>query len=305
MTTPGKLPIVVWVLAAGAFLMGTTEFVIAGLLPDMAADLGVSVSHTGLMITIFAVGVIIGWPVMALALAALRLPQRHTIVGSLAVFALGHIILAASSFFTVILIARFVTALATGAFYAVGFVIATAAAGPGKKATRAVGMIMGRLTLSNVLGVPNGSFAGQAIGWRGPFWALAALSAVAAALALFLLLPLSTSAVAAIVLSFLMALTGFTLNPIVTSLAVRFAGDAPTLTTSAYETGVAAGSALAGVALDSALGLTGPALVGAIFAVLPLAPLIMLAVCDTSTRLRVVAQRAPADAGAAAPAARH
>ncbi|NED85914.1 MFS transporter, partial [Streptomyces sp. SID11233] len=137
-----------------------------------------SVSHTGLMITVFAIGMIIGGP--AMALATLRLPQRHTVVGSLAVFALGHIVLAASTDFTVILIARFVTALATGAFYAVGFVIATTAAGP-QRSTRAVGMIMGGLTLSNVLGVPIGSFAGQAIGWRGPFWALAALSAVAAA----------------------------------------------------------------------------------------------------------------------------
>ncbi|NEA43819.1 MFS transporter [Streptomyces sp. SID11385] len=417
-TTQGKLPVVVWVLAAGAFLMGTTEFVIAGLLPDMASDLDVSVSHTGLMITVFAIGMIIGGP--AMALATLRLPQRHTVVGSLAVFALGHIVLAASTDFTVILIARFVTALATGAFYAVGFVIATTAAGP-QRSTRAVGMIMGGLTLSNVLGVPIGSFAGQAIGWRGPFWALAALSAVAAAvigrflptaeqratvsmraeftalrntrlwlaltaavmimggvlaaytyitplltdragipagavplvliaygagalggtaiggrmgdhkpmvttitaaagtaLALFLLIPLSTSAVATIVLFALMAMTGFTLNPIVTSLSVRFAGDASTLasslTTSAYETGVAAGSALAGVALGSSLGLTGPALVGAVFAVLTLVPLIALAVRGTTTRPRVVAQRTHepgTDAGArpeqsaAASAARH
>ncbi|NED16441.1 MFS transporter [Streptomyces sp. SID9124] len=394
-TAQGKLPVVVWVLAAGAFLMGTTEFVIAGLLPGMAADLDVSVSRTGLMITVFAIGMIIGGP--AMALATLRLPQRHTVVGSLAVFALGHLVLAAGTDFTVILIARFVTALATGAFYAVGFVIATTAAGA-DKATRAVGMIMGGLTLSNVLGVPIGSFAGQLIGWRGPFWALAALAAVAAAgigrflpaaeqraavsvraefkalrntrlwlalsaavlimggvlaaytyitplltdragipagavplvliaygvgalggttlggrmgdhrpmattitaaagtaLALFLLIPLSTSAVATIVLFALMALTGFTLNPIVTSLAVRFAGDAPTLTasltTSAYETGVAAGSALAGVALGSSFGLTGPALVGAVFAVLTLVPLIALAVRGTATRPRVTARR--------------
>ncbi|MER6980262.1 MFS transporter [Streptomyces carpinensis] len=398
-TAPGRMPVVVWVLAAAAFLMGTTEFVIAGLLPDMAGDLDVSTSRTGLMITIFAIGMIIGGP--AMALATLRLPQRMTVILSLAVFAAGHVVEAASSSFTVILVARFVTALATGAFYAVGFVLATAAAGP-ERSTRAVGMIMGGLTLSNVIGVPIGSFAGQLIGWRGPFWALAVLAALAAAvigrflpaaeqgarvsiraeiralrntrlwlaltaavmimggvlaaytyisplltdragipadavplvlvaygfgavagtaiggrigdrhpmattitgaaataLALLLLMPLSTSAAPTVILVALMAMTGFTLNPIVTSLAVRFAGDAPTLTaaltTSAYETGVAAGSALAGVALGSSLGLTGPALVGAVFAALTLLPLIALAVRGTRADSRIVAQQASTD----------
>nr|WP_257232517.1 MFS transporter [Streptomyces sp. Rer75] len=127
-TTPGKLPFVVWVLAVGTFLMGTTEFVIAGLLPEMASDLGVSVSHAGLLITAFAIGMIIGGPTMALA--TLRLPQRQTLILALAVFSLGHVVAAVSTSFTIVLIARVVTALATGAFWAVGFVVATAAAGP-------------------------------------------------------------------------------------------------------------------------------------------------------------------------------
>ncbi|MBM7439305.1 MFS transporter [Streptomyces sp. HB132] len=379
---PGKLPFVVWVLAAGTFLMGTTEFVIAGLLPEMAADLNVSVSHAGLLITAFAVGMIVGGPTMALA--TLRLPQRRTLVLALAVFALGHVVAALSGSFTVVLAARVVTALATGAFWAVGFVIATTAAGPGNS-TRAVGVMMGGLTLANVIGVPIGSFVGQYTGWRGPFWALAALSALAAtvigrfiptaekraemlvraefralrqkrlwlalgaavlimggimatytyiaplltdragiptgivplvliafgigalggtaiggrlgdrrpmtttitaataaALVLVLLIPLSDGPVTAVALIFLMALTGFSVNPVVTSLVVRFAGDAPTLasalTTSAYNTGVAVGSALAGRALASSLGLTGPALVGAVFTALTLLPLIALAI---------------------------
>ncbi|MEU5092684.1 MFS transporter [Streptomyces sp. NPDC021356] len=301
-----------------------------------------------------------------------------TVLLSLAVFAAGHVVESASSSFTVILVARFVTALATGAFYAVGFVLATAAASP-ERSTRAIGMIMGGLTLPHVIGVPIGSFAGRLIGWRGPFWSLAVLGALAAAvigrflpatgqgaqvsvraetralrdtrlwlaltaavmitggvlaaytyittlltdragipanavplvlvayglgavagttiggrmgdrrpmtttisgaaapvLALLLLIPLSTRAAPTVILVAIMAMTGFTLNPVVTSLAVRFAGDAPTLTaaltTSAYETGVAAGSALAGMALGSSPGLTGPALVGAVFATLTLLP---------------------------------
>ncbi|MFF7816048.1 MFS transporter [Streptomyces sp. NPDC007945] len=394
---PEKLPFVVWVLAAGAFLMGTTEFVIAGLLPEIAGDLGVGVSHAGLLITAFAIGMIVGGPTMALA--TLRLPQRLTLVLALAVFALGHVVGAVSSSFTVVLAARVVTALATGAFWAVGFVIATAAAGQGR-ATRAVGVMMGGLTLANVVGVPIGSFVGQYTGWRGPFWALAVLAGLAAvfvgrfipameqraeisvraeiralrqgrlwlalaaavlimggvlatytyitplltdragiparavplvlvvfglgalggtaiggrlgdrhpmaatltaaavtALALLLLIPLSTGPVTAVALVFVMALAGFTVNPVVTSLAVRFAGDAPTLTsaltTSAYNTGIAAGSALAGRALDSSLGLTGPALIGAVSATLTLLPLIALALNGTSQPARIVAQRTP------------
>jgi DHA1 family inner membrane transport protein len=399
-TRAGKLPLVVWVLAAGTFLMGTTEFVIAGLLPEIAGDLGVSVSHAGLLITAFAIGMIVGGP--AMALATLRLPRRLTLVTALAVFALGHVVAALSSSFTAVLAARVVTALATGAFWAVGFVIVTSAAGPAR-ATRAVGVMMGGLTLANVVGVPVGSFAGQYTGWRGPFWALAVLAALAAvfvgrfipsteqragisvraevralrqgrlwlalaaavlimggvlatytyitplltdragvpagavplvlivfglgalggtaiggrlgdrhpmaaaltaatvtALALLLLIPLSTGRVTAVALVFLTALAGFTVNPVVTSLAVRFAGDAPTLTsaltTSAYNTGIATGSALAGSAMNTSLGLTGPALVGTLFATLTLLPLIALVLTGTGTRqARTVTRRtAPA-----------
>ncbi|MFI6653028.1 MFS transporter [Streptomyces sp. NPDC050529] len=392
-SAPGRLPFVVWALAAGTFLMGTTEFVIAGLLSEIAADLNVSLSHAGLLITAFAVGMIVGGPTMAMA--TLCLPQRHTLIGALAVFALGHAVAALSTSFTVVLTARVVTALATGAFWAVGFVIATTAAGP-VRSTRAVGVMMGGLTLANVIGVPIGSFVGHYVGWRGPFWALAVLAALAAAfvgrfippteqraevsvraevqalkqgrlwlalgaavlimggvlatytyitplltdragipagavplvliafgigalggtaiggrlgdhrpmvttitasaatsLILLALIPASNSPVAAVVLVFGMALAGFTVNPVVTSLAVRFAGEAPTLTsaltTSGYNTGIAAGSLVAGRALDSSLGLTGPALVGAVFAALTLLPLIALALRGTADPSRIVA----------------
>ncbi|AJF68989.1 MFS transporter [Streptomyces vietnamensis] len=400
-TRAGKLPFVVWVLAAGTFLMGTTEFVIAGLLPEIASDLGVGVSRAGLLITAFAIGMIVGGPTMALT--TLRLSRRLTLALALAVFALGHVVTVLSSSFTVVLAARVVTALATGAFWAVGFVIATAAAGPAR-ATRAVGVMMGGLTLANVVGVPIGSFVGQYTGWRGPFWALAVLAGLAAvlvgrfvpaaeqraeisvraevralrqgrlwlalaaavlimggvlatytyitplltdragipagavplvlvvfglgalggtaiggrlgdhrpmattltaaavtALALLLLIPLSNGPVTAVALVFLMALAGFTVNPVVTSLAVRFAGDAPTLTsaltTSAYNTGIAAGSALAGQALHSSLDLTGPALVGAVSAALTLLPLTVLALTGIRRQARIVARHPARDRG--------
>jgi DHA1 family inner membrane transport protein len=173
-----KLPLVVLVLAAGTFLMGTTEFVIAGLLPEIAGDLGVSVSHAGLLITAFAAGMIVGAP--AMAIATLRLPRRSTLVLALVVFALGHVAAALSSSFAVVLAARVVTALATGAFWCVAAVVATTAAGPAAT-SRALGMLMGGLTVANVAGVPLGAWLGQASDWRGPFWVLAALSAGAAA----------------------------------------------------------------------------------------------------------------------------
>ncbi|GLY85262.1 hypothetical protein [Actinoallomurus iriomotensis] len=121
---------------------------------------------------------------------------------------------------------------------------------------------------------------------------------------MLLLIPLSRSPLAAVVLVFLMALTGFAVNPVVTSLAVRFAGEAPTLTsaltTSAYNTGIAAGSALAGRALASSLGLTGPALVGTASAALTLLPLTALALSGTHHTPRIVAQHtAPAREGRA------
>ncbi|MFF7241820.1 MFS transporter [Streptomyces collinus] len=404
-SAPGRMPSVVWVLAAGTFLMGTTEFVVAGILPDMAPDLGADVSHAGLLITAFAVGMIVGGPTMALA--TLRLPRRLTLVLALAVFAAGHVVAALTGSFTVVLAARFVTALATGAFWAVGFVIATSAAGHAN-ATRAVSVMMGGLTSANVVGVPAGSLLGHVTGWRGLFLGLAVLAVLAAvvigrfvprtrqraqvsvrgeiralrqgrlwlalaaavlimggvlatytyiaplltdragipaggvplvlvafgagalggtavggrlgdhrpmattipaaattALALFALVPLSRTPAAAVALIFLMALAGFTINPVVTALAVRFAGDAPTLasalTTSAYNTGIAAGSALAGQALASPLGVTGPALVGAVFAGLTLLPLIALAVAAKRGTTRIVAH-GTAEAPAPAPA---
>jgi predicted MFS family arabinose efflux permease len=171
------LPTLVYVIAAGIFLMGTTEFMLAGMLPEVARDLGVDVTHAGLLITAFAVGMIIGPPIMALA--TLRLPARATLLGALAVFGAGHIVAALSDSFAVVMVARVVTALATGTFWAVGAVVAAAVAGPDARA-RALAVMSGGLSLAVVAGVPLGTFAGLLTGWRGPFWMLATASAVVA-----------------------------------------------------------------------------------------------------------------------------
>jgi predicted MFS family arabinose efflux permease len=172
----GRLPFVVYVLAAGTFLMLTTEFVVAGLLPEIAGDLRVSVAQAGLLITVFAVGMIVGSPTMALLTR--RMPRRVTLVLALAVFAAGHVVVAVGSSFPLLLTARFGTAWATGAFWSVASVVATRAAGPAASA-RALGLVGAGGMLANVVGVPLGAFAGQLSGWRGPFWALAALALAA------------------------------------------------------------------------------------------------------------------------------
>ncbi|WP_405784274.1 MFS transporter [Streptomyces sp. NBC_01378] len=173
---PARLPLVVHVLALGTFLMGTTEFVVAGLLPEIAGDVQISVAQAGLLITVFAVGMIVGAPLMAML--TLRLPRRLTLILALGVFAAGHVIVAVGSSFSLLLLARFLTALATGAFWALANVVAARAAGPASS-SRALGVVGAGAMLANVVGVPLGAFAGQVMGWRGPFWALAALGAAA------------------------------------------------------------------------------------------------------------------------------
>ncbi|MGF9646889.1 MFS transporter [Pseudarthrobacter oxydans] len=164
---------VTFVLAGGTFLMGTTEFIVAGLLPTIAADLGVTVADAGLMITVFAIGMVVGTPLMAVLM--LKLSQRTALCLSLVIFAIGHVIVAISSDFGLVLTARVVTALATGAFWAVAAVVASRVAGP-EGSSRAVGIVISGGMLANVIGVPVGALAGQFIGWRGPFWVLAALA---------------------------------------------------------------------------------------------------------------------------------
>lgn len=174
-----QLPIVVPVLAVGTFLMITTEFVIAGILPEVASDLHVSIGGAGLLITVFAVGMIIGSPLMTLL--TIRLPKRLALLLALALFVAGHIVIAIAQDFTVLLVARFITAFATGAFWAVASVVAARAAGP-QLGSRAQGVVGAGGSLGTVLGVPLGAFLAQAVGWRGTFWAIAAAAVLLAVL---------------------------------------------------------------------------------------------------------------------------
>lgn len=176
---PDRLPIVVPVLAVGTFLMITTEFVVAGILPEVATDLRLSLGRAGLLITVFAVGMIIGSPLMTLL--TIRLPKRLALLLALALFVAGHVVVAVAEDFATLLVARFLTAFATGAFWAVASVVAARAAGP-RLGSRAQGVVGAGGSLGTVLGVPLGAYLAQAVGWRGTFWAIAAAAVVVAVL---------------------------------------------------------------------------------------------------------------------------
>lgn len=172
-----RLPAVVYLLGAVAFLMGTSEMIVSGLLPQVADGLQVTLGSAGLTITAFAFGMIIGAPVASMA--TLRLPANATLVVAVLVFMAGHLVAALSSSFTVWLVARAFSGAATGTFWALGAVLAATAAGRAAS-VRATAIVAGGLTVANVLGVPIGTVLGQWLGWRAPFWVLAGLALVAA-----------------------------------------------------------------------------------------------------------------------------
>lgn len=170
-----RMPLSVYLLALGTFCLGTSEFMLAGLLPEMAADLGTSIPTTGLLITAFAVGMLIGAPVMAVA--TLRFPPKTTLVVAAAVFEIAHLLPLLDGTFAVVLVSRVVSAVGCAAFWAVGAVLAARIAGEGRIA-RAMAVIVGGLTLSNILGVPVGTWIGQKFGWQGAFVAVTVATAL-------------------------------------------------------------------------------------------------------------------------------
>jgi MFS transporter, DHA1 family, chloramphenicol resistance protein len=171
-----RVPRSVYVLGATIFVLGTTEFVIAGLLPELAADLHVSLPHAGLLISAFAIAMVVGAPL--LTVATLRLPRRATLLGALGLFVAGQVLGALAGDYTTLLVARVITAAATGAFWAVAGVVAVSAVDPAYRA-RALSLLLGGLTSANVLGVPLGTLLGQQFGWRATFWAIGAAAAIA------------------------------------------------------------------------------------------------------------------------------
>jgi MFS transporter, DHA1 family, chloramphenicol resistance protein len=177
LSRPARIPRVVPVLALSIFALGTSEFMIAGLLPQLASDLRVGIPEAGYLISAFAVGMIVGAP--AMAVLTLRLPRRTTLLAALGVFVVGHVVSALAPHYGVLLVARVVTAVATGAFWAVAAVVTVSVVVPQLRA-RSLAVLLGGLTVANVAGVPLGTLVGQQFGWRSAFWAVGALAAVSA-----------------------------------------------------------------------------------------------------------------------------
>lgn len=179
------MPLSLLALAVAAFGIGTTEFVVMGLLPDVARDLGVTIPAAGLLVTGYALGVVIGAPVMAILTAAL--PRKATLVGLMALFIGGNVLCALAPSYGLLMGARIVTAFCHAAFFGIGSVVAADLV-PRQKRAQAIALMFAGLTIANVLGVPAGTAFGQWLGWRATFWAVAGIG-IAALCALILLVP--------------------------------------------------------------------------------------------------------------------
>ncbi|GAB2600314.1 MFS transporter [Pseudactinotalea suaedae] len=176
------MPVLLYLLAVAVFAQGTSEFVLAGILPGIATDLDVSLGRAGLLTSAFAVGMVIGAP--AMAAAARRLSPRWTLTGFLALFVAAHVVGAVTDSFVVLLATRIAAALANAGFLAVALATVTRIVPPERR-TRALAVILGGTTLALVAGVPAGAFIGDLLGWRATLWAIAllCLPALAAVLA--------------------------------------------------------------------------------------------------------------------------
>ncbi|ULR56038.1 Cmx/CmrA family chloramphenicol efflux MFS transporter [Streptomyces deccanensis] len=170
------MPLSVYVLGLAVFALGTSEFMLSGLLPPIAEDMDVSIPRAGLLISAFAIGMVVGAPL--LAVATLRLPRRTTLVTLITVFGLGQVAGALAPNYAVLFASRIVSALACAGFWAVGAAVAVAMV-PVNARARALAIMIGGLSIANVLGVPAGAFLGEHFGWRSAFWAVAVASAIA------------------------------------------------------------------------------------------------------------------------------
>lgn len=172
------MPVALLALAIAAFGIGTTEFVMMGLLPEVASDMGVSISSAGGYISLYALGVVIGAPV--LTAAGLRARRKSMLLGMMGVFIVGNLLSALAPTHNLLLAARFLAGLPHGVFFGIGAVVAASLVGPDKRG-RAISMMFVGLTVANIVGVPAGTLLGQAMGWRWTFGLVAAIGVVALA----------------------------------------------------------------------------------------------------------------------------
>ncbi|MCH5676141.1 MFS transporter [Streptomyces gilvus] len=172
------MPLALLALAVGAFGIGTTEFVMMGLLPDVADDLHISIPTAGHLVSAYALGVVIGAPLLA-ALTA-RMSRRTVLIGLMALFVAGNALSAFAPGYDSLLAARFLSGLPHGAFFGVGAVVATTMVAPERKA-RSVSLMFLGLTVANIAGVPVATLMGQHLGWRATFLGVSAIGLAAIA----------------------------------------------------------------------------------------------------------------------------
>ncbi len=171
-----RSPLALYALTVGAFGIGTTEFVIMGLLLQLAGDLHVSLATAGLLISGYALGVFVGAPLLTAATA--RVPRKTALLALMAIFTLGNIACAVAPSYGMLMAARVVTSLAHGTFFGVGAVVATSVVPADRKASAISTMFTG-LTVATLLGVPAGAWLGLHHGWRATFWAVSAIGLLA------------------------------------------------------------------------------------------------------------------------------
>lgn len=170
------MPLALWALTISAFAIGTTEFVIVGLIPTIAEQLTITLPSAGMLVSIYALGVAVGAPILT-ALTG-KLPRKHLLMGLMALFTLGNLVAWQAPNYETLVIARLLTGLAHGVFFSVGSTIATSLVSK-EKAASAIAIMFGGLTVALVTGVPLGTLIGQHFGWRESFLAVSMLGVIA------------------------------------------------------------------------------------------------------------------------------
>lgn len=174
MQNSDRLPPAVWLLTIGVFCVGTSEFMIAGILPYISQSLSIGIPEAGTLITAFAIGMMIGAPLTALA--TLRLPRKATLLSALGVFVVAHFVPLISDSYGVQLTGRVIAAVACATYWTAAALIVVQIAGQ-ERSARALGALVGGLTLANILGVPGGTWIGEKFGWKASFVAIAVVTA--------------------------------------------------------------------------------------------------------------------------------
>jgi DHA1 family inner membrane transport protein len=267
--SPARLAAAIVALALGGFAIGTTEFVTMGLLPDVAEGIGTDIPTAGHVISLYALGVVVGAPVIA-ALAT-TLPRRGLLIGLMVLFIAGNVATALAPGYGWLLVARFVAGLPHGAFFGVASLVAASLVAPHLRG-RAVSSVMLGLAVSNVAGVPAATWLGQELGWRSAYWAvvvIGALTIVAVAAAVpatpgnrdaTVRTELGALRRPQVLLTLLVGVVGFGgmfavysyVAPLVTEVTGMSRGSIP-LVLLVYGTGMVAGTALGGRLADLAL----------------------------------------------------